>query len=200
MARTPPTTVTRVRLWRWRRNPLRRRSDVAEAWIVLVAWTLAVLGGGFAGVVAAQVTDSGFAARRAEVHAVSAVLTDDVAKTPTAASGDDRGRVWATVRWTDPGGSPHTGLVKVFPGAPDGTRLTVWTNRAGRVVSEPVTGTEATFQVVLTGALVAPLAGAAVWAAGWAGRSLLMRRRLAEWDEEWKQAGPEWRRFSGGRG
>ncbi|MEU2879366.1 hypothetical protein ABZ651_24505, partial [Streptomyces sp. NPDC007070] len=33
-----------VRWWRWRRNPLRRTSDVVEAWLLLVAWTLAVLG------------------------------------------------------------------------------------------------------------------------------------------------------------
>ncbi|MYS43445.1 hypothetical protein GTY23_19820, partial [Streptomyces sp. SID5998] len=42
-----------VRWWRWRRNPLRRTSDVVEAWILLVAWTLAVLGGLVAGLLTA---------------------------------------------------------------------------------------------------------------------------------------------------
>ncbi|MGW4821954.1 hypothetical protein ACWEP4_23940 [Streptomyces sp. NPDC004227] len=98
---------------------------------------------------------------------MSAVLTDDAAKAPPAASGYDDGRVWAAVRWTGMDGSPHTGQAKVFPDAPAGTRLAMWADRAGHVVSAPVTGTEAPLQAALTGALAAPSAGAAVWAAGW---------------------------------
>ncbi|MGN5377661.1 hypothetical protein ACQ4WX_07880 [Streptomyces lasalocidi] len=48
MARTPPTTVTPVRLWRWRSNPLRRHSDVIEAWIILATWVFALLCGAVA--------------------------------------------------------------------------------------------------------------------------------------------------------
>ncbi|MFE9451790.1 hypothetical protein [Streptomyces sp. NPDC006739] len=200
MTRTPPMTVTRVRLWRWGHNPLKRHSDVVEAWIVLVTWALALLGGVLAGVVAAQATDSAFAARRAQVHAVSAVLTDDAAKTPSGGSGYDNGRVWAAVRWTDAVGNVHTGQAKVLPGSHVGSRLTVWADRTGGIVSPPPSGTGATLQVVLTGALVAPLAGATVWAGGWLIRTRLLRRRLAEWEEEWEQVGPEWRKRSGGRG
>ncbi|MBV2357641.1 hypothetical protein KUM39_25305 [Streptomyces sp. J2-1] len=200
MERTPPTTVTRVRLWRWRHNPLRRHSDVVEAWLVLVTWVLALLGGVIAGVVAAQATDSAFAARRAQVHAVSALLTDDVAKTPPGGSGYDDGRVWAAVRWTEADGTVHTGQARILPGSPAGSRLTVWTDGTRRVVSPPPSGTGATLQVVLTGALVVPPAGATVWAVGWLIRVRLIRRRLAEWEEEWEQVGPEWRKRSGGRG
>lgn len=39
----------RVRLWRWRRNPLRLRSDLVEAWIMLVTWVFALVGGLLAG-------------------------------------------------------------------------------------------------------------------------------------------------------
>ncbi|MFI9809210.1 hypothetical protein ACIHEJ_33515 [Streptomyces sp. NPDC052301] len=200
MTRTPLSSATRAWLWRWRRNPVRRHSDVVEAWIVLAVWALALLGGVLAGVVAAQVTDSASAARRAHVHPVSAVLADDAARTPPAGAGNDDGRVWATVRWTGADGSVHTGLAKIFPGAPVGSRLTVWTDRTGRIVSPPPSGTEATLQAVLTGALVAPLAGATAWAGGRLIRARLLRRRLAEWDEEWKQVGPEWRNLSGGKG
>ncbi|GAA3901711.1 hypothetical protein GCM10023084_62730 [Streptomyces lacrimifluminis] len=31
----PPEELPRVLLWRWRRNPLRRRTDLAQAWITL---------------------------------------------------------------------------------------------------------------------------------------------------------------------
>ncbi|MFJ4525509.1 hypothetical protein ACIP4Y_31910 [Streptomyces sp. NPDC088810] len=200
MTRTPPTTVTPVRLWRWRRNPLKRHSDVVEAWIVLAGWLLALVAGIFAGVVAAQASESAFAARLSQVHPVAAVLTDDAARTPAAGSGYDDGRVWAAVRWTDADGSVHTDRAKVLPGAPAGTRLTVWTNQSDRVVPAPVTGAAADLQSALTGALVAPAAGALVWGAGWLVRSRLIRRRMAEWDEEWKQIGPRWGNLSGGRG
>ncbi|MFF7969882.1 hypothetical protein [Streptomyces sp. NPDC007905] len=200
MAGTPPTTVTRVRLWRWRRNPLRRHSDVVEAWIVLVTWILAVVGGVLAGQAAAQSMDSAFSARRAGVHAVSAVLTDGAVKTPPAGSGYDDGRVWAPVRWTTGDGAVHTDRTKVFPGAPAGSQVTVWTDGTGRLVSPPASPAEAMLQTVLAGLLVAQAAGTAVWAGGRMVRARLVRRRLAEWGEEWKRVGPEWRNLSGGRG
>ncbi|MEU2060806.1 hypothetical protein [Streptomyces sp. NPDC013455] len=200
MTRTPPTTVNRVRLWRWRPNPLRRHSDVVEAWTVLAAWVLALVAGVLAGVLAARASAAAFEARLAQVHTVSAVLTEDSARTPPAGTGYDDGRVWAAVRWTDGDGSVHADRAKVLPGAPAGTRVTVWANQDDRVVPAPVSGASADVQSALTGALVGPLAGAAVWGAGWGVRKRLIRRRMAEWDEEWKQIGPRWGNFSGGRG
>lgn len=198
MTRTPPPAVTRVRLWRWRRNPLRRASDLVEAWVVLATWILAVLGGACAGWAAAHSVDAGLAARRAQVHAVSAVLTDGAVRTAPDGSGYDDGRVWAVARWTGPDGSVHTDRAKVFPGAPAGTRVTVWADRAGRSVPPPASRAEGMLQTVLTGTLVAQVTGTAVWAGGWLVRGALVRRRLTEWDEEWKRVGPEWRNFSGG--
>ncbi|QHA09417.1 hypothetical protein GQF42_05065 [Streptomyces broussonetiae] len=200
MARTPPSTVTPVRLWRWRRNPLRRHSDVVEAWIILATWVAAVLCGAGAGLVAAHSAESSYSARRAQVHEVPAVLTEDAARTSASGTGYDDGRVWATVRWTDPRGKVHTDRAKVVPGEPAGSRVAAWTNSAGRIVSPPIAGAAADLQAALTGALVAPSAGAAVWLAGWGVRARLIRRRMAEWDEEWKQIGPRWGNLSGGRG
>ncbi|MEU2439583.1 hypothetical protein ACFY9A_07775 [Streptomyces rubradiris] len=200
MTRTPPTAVTRVRLWRWRRNPLKRHSDVVEAWIVLAGWLLTLLAGIVAGVAAARTAESAFTARLAQLHPVSAVLTDGAPRTPGAGGGYADGRVWATVRWTDANGTVRTDQVKAAPGASAGSRVTVWTDRAGRVVPAPVTGTAADVQAALTGALVAPTAGALVWGGVRLVRGSLIRRRMAEWDEEWKQIGPRWGNLSGGVG
>ncbi|MFF5854552.1 hypothetical protein ACFY8B_02765 [Streptomyces sp. NPDC012751] len=198
MTRTPPTTVTRVRLWRWRRNPLKRHSDVVEAWIVLAGWALALLVAAVAGLVAVHASQSAFTARLARAHPVSAVLTDDTARATAAGSGYDDGRVWAAVRWTDEHGAAHTDRARVVPGAPAGSRVTVWTNQADRVVPAPVTGAAADLQSALAGVLVAPAAGAVVWGAGRLVRNRLIRRRMAEWDAEWKQIGPRWGNLSGG--
>src|SRR5262245_57041990 len=48
-----------VWLWRWRRNPLRRRSDALEAWIVLAVWSVTVIGGVLAGLAAAHSVERG---------------------------------------------------------------------------------------------------------------------------------------------
>ncbi|MFK0156108.1 hypothetical protein ACIQVK_29065 [Streptomyces sp. NPDC090493] len=200
MTRPPASTATPVRLWYWRRNPLRRHSDVVEGWILLVFWVLALVCAAYAGTLAAQVTYSASSARLSQVRAVTAVVTDDTATTRASGGKYDDGRVWATVRWTDPDGSAHTDLAIIPVGDPVGTRVRIWADRAGHVMSTPVSGTTATVQAALAGALVAPLAGAAVWAVGKGIRIRLIRRRMAEWDDEWRRVGPSWGNHGGGRG
>ncbi|WP_237523014.1 hypothetical protein [Streptomyces sp. SID1328] len=64
----------------------------------------------------------------------------------------------------------------------------------------PASMAESMLQTVLTGVLVAQITGTAVWGGGRLACGSLVRRRLAEWGEEWSRVGPEWRRLSGGRG
>ncbi|MGW3114164.1 Rv1733c family protein [Streptomyces sp. NPDC001091] len=200
MTRTPPETITPLRLWRWRRNPLRRHGDLVEAWVVLLTWVLVVLGGALAGYAAASSVDSTLTARRAEVHQVRAVLTGPAPKTPPSGRGYDDDRVWAAVRWTDDKGAVHTDRAKVSPGAAAGSTVTLWSDGTGRTVPPPASLAEALLQTVLTGVLVAQITGTVVWASGRLACGSLVRRRLAEWDEEWERVEPEWRRLSGGRG
>jgi hypothetical protein len=193
--------ATRYLLWRWRRNPLRRGSDVVEAWIVLATWVLALLGAVVAGLAVASAAEEAFAQRRAEAHAVSAVLTEDAADArPAERTGYHDTRVWATARWTAPDGSVHTGRAKAAPGTDQGTRVTLWTDDEGRLVAKPPSAMDAALQAAAAGVLVTPVTGAAVWYGGTLFVRHLMRRRLAEWDAEWKRVGPRWNNLSGGRG
>ncbi|MFC9157993.1 hypothetical protein ACFTT0_23775 [Streptomyces bauhiniae] len=200
MTRTPPETITPIRLWRWRRNPLRRHGDLVEAWVVLLTWIFVVLGGALAGWAAASSVDAALAERRDQVHEVRAVLTGPAPKTAPSRGGYDDDRVWAKVRWTDGEGAVHTDKAKVSPGTPAGTTVDLWTDGTGRTVPPPASLAESMLQTVLTGVLVAQISGTAVWAGGRLVCGTLVRRRLAEWDEEWSRVGPEWRRLSGGRG
>ncbi|WP_190197572.1 Rv1733c family protein [Streptomyces djakartensis] len=195
MAVTRHGSADRVRLWRWRSNPLRRRSDRVEAWIVLLTWVLVVLGGAIAGLVAAGAADRALAAQRAKAHAVSAVLTERAPKSSQATTDGSRSdTVLARVRWTAPGGSTHTGRTEAEPGAAAGTRVTVWTDRTGELVDAPLNPAEATIQAAATGVLAGTGTGAAVWTVGRLARVRLDRRRLAEWDMEWERVGPQWRK------
>ncbi|MEU1474004.1 hypothetical protein ACFYZ8_08935 [Streptomyces sp. NPDC001668] len=194
MATTRPARLRKVWWWRWRRNPVRRRSDIVEAWIVLATWTLALLGGLLAGAAAGLAMEDELAARRAALHTVSAVLTENANRTPTV-TGDGSGEtVRAKVRWTSLDGSPRTGVARVEPGTAAGTPVTVWTDRRGDLVRAPLNAAEARLQSVLTGLLVAAGTGAAALGGGRLARLRLDRRRLRDWEAEWARVAP-----SGGR-
>ncbi|MEV6739728.1 hypothetical protein AB0N14_23445 [Streptomyces sp. NPDC051104] len=192
MATTCRTAGTRVWLWRWRRNPLLRRSDRFEAWIVLVTWLLVLLAGVLAGRAAAGAVEHGLAVRAAHSNPVRALLTQDAARTTEDVHAYGNGGVWANVRWSAPGG-PHTGLARVEPGLKAGDPVTVWTNDGGNLVSKPATGAETRLQASLVGTIVGCGAAGGVLACGWLVRGRLERQRMEEWDREWECVGPQWR-------
>ncbi|MHA5048246.1 Rv1733c family protein [Streptomyces sp. SD15] len=187
--------VPKVWLWRWRRNPLRRRSDTLEAWIVLGAWALTVLGGVLTGLLATQSVEDGLARERAEWHSVLALLTEDVSGSTEPATGADM--VWAKVHWTAADGSPHAGQARVPVGSSAGTPVTVWTDLDGRLVTKPATPSQARLRASLVGTLVGVGVAAVPFVGGRLVRGRLERRRMDRWDEEWQRIGPLWGRKTG---
>ncbi|MFH8341976.1 hypothetical protein [Streptomyces sp. AM6-12] len=184
----------RVWLWRWRRNPLRRRADVVEGWVVLGVWLLTLLAGVLAGLMAARSVAQGLARERADWRPVVAHV---VAGAPEASAGHrhvrggDRG--WAEVRWRVADGSVHTGRVRAVPDV--GTRVTVWTDARGHLVGSPVTPGQAAFRADLIGALAGVGAALVPFTGGSLLRARLERRRMAAWDTEWARLGPQWGRM-----
>jgi hypothetical protein len=126
---------TRVPLWRWRSNPVRRRDDVLEAWLVLVMWVLVAAGGTAAGVVTAHAADQVFARQRADRVPVRAVLLDDVPRPATSGLGGDLGS--ARVRWTNSDGSTHSGTTLVPTGTKAGSAVRIWIDGRGRPSTQP---------------------------------------------------------------
>ncbi|MEV8596028.1 hypothetical protein [Streptomyces sp. NPDC052012] len=195
MARTRGARLPRVRLWRWRRNPLRRRSDVIEAWLLLATFVLALLAAVFAGLLGARAVDASLDERRAQTRAVPAVLTKDAADAlPAPVSEEGAGHVWAPVRWTAPDGTSRTGRAKTEPGEKAGSPVTVWTDRTGRLVTKPPEGAEARFQIVMAGVTVAVASGGLLLCGGGVVRVRMRRRRLDRWEAEWRQVEPMWRK------
>ncbi|GAA1421660.1 hypothetical protein GCM10009601_21920 [Streptomyces thermospinosisporus] len=195
MARTPGARPRRERLWRWRRNPLRRRSDVAEAWVQLATHVLALLTAVCVGLLAAGALGSSLADRRAEDRPATAVLTKGTADAVPAPVTDDGGAgVWTTVRWTDRDGATHTGRAEVPPGRKAGSTVTVWTDGSGRLVTKPPEGVEAHFQVVMGGVTVGAACGGLILGAGWLVRRRIRHRVLDQWEAEWQWVEPMWRK------
>jgi hypothetical protein len=185
-----------VWLWRWRRNPLRRRSDALEAWIVLAVWAVTVVGGVLTGLAAADSVERGLALERAEWHPVVALLTHDAPKV-TAATAAGGEQVWAQVRWTAADGTSRTGQARVAVRSARGSAVTVWTDHDGSLVTQPDTAAQAQVRAAMVGVLMGASVAAVPFVGGRIVRERLERRRMARWDEAWARFDPMWGRKTG---
>ncbi|MFG2129440.1 hypothetical protein ACGFNV_16800 [Streptomyces sp. NPDC048751] len=188
----------KVWLWRWRRNPLKRRADAVESWVLLGAWALTVLAGVLAGLTAARSVEDGLARERVEWRPVVARLTEQAPGSapdhPGAGGGE---RVWAKVSWIATDGSAHSGQARVEAGSAEGAAVTVWTDPQGRLVTKPATVSQAQLRASLIGGLAGVSAAAIPFVGGRALRTRLERHRMDQWDAEWALLGPLWGRKTG---
>ncbi|MFD8234715.1 hypothetical protein ACFV20_22925 [Streptomyces sp. NPDC059696] len=182
---------------RRRHSPLRRRSDVVEAWTVLVVAALLLLGAPLAGVAAARWAHgearSLAVQQRAERHRVRAEVTARNDSLPSVQAGG-RHAYRTTVRWTDPGGATRTATARVPADTRQGETVDVWVDERGRSVAPPLDGA-AVWQHTLTMGICAAGGTALVVLFGhFLVRRVALRRRMAEWDRAWARTEPEWTR------
>ncbi|MER6082135.1 hypothetical protein [Streptomyces sp. NPDC001833] len=188
-------------LWRWRRNPLRRATDLAEAWVALAALVLIVVAapllGSFVGAAAQDSLQRSVRQQQHDRHLVLATVVRKLGGAPVepdpdaTSVHDTRSRVLAD--WTAPDGTRQEGPVLTTIKSPHkGDHFDVWTDRQGVVTARPLDTATATTHAVLAGF------GAALLAAGLVegGRRTIVwrmvRRRYARWDQAWDRAGPDW--------
>ncbi len=176
------------------RNPLRRAIDRIETAAMLGLFTLFLIGGPAAAVIAGKLADAGglrTEQAQASWHAVPAVLLHSAP--PARGPANPASSVaWVKARWTAPDGSPRTGSVLVGAGTRAGAAVTVWTDSAGRLTPPPLRHFQVVDQVILA-AVTAPAALAvALLGAGWAVGRVLNRRRLVHWEAAWSATGPQW--------
>ncbi|MFJ2829797.1 hypothetical protein ACIPC1_19950 [Streptomyces sp. NPDC087263] len=194
-------------LWRWRHNPLRRGTDLAEAWVALAAIVLIVavvpLVGVAVGAAAQSALQQSVRDQRAARHEVAATVVRKLALGPmdpdpeTAAGRDAHSRVMAN--WTAPDGTSQHGAVTAALKSPvPGDHFTIWTDLHGRTVPRPLDGATATTHAVLAGFGVVVMAVGLVEG----GRRLIVwrmvLRRYVRWDRAWDKAGPDWGRTGAG--
>ncbi|MDH6553281.1 DUF3592 domain-containing protein [Streptomyces sp. SAI-041] len=189
---------TRVRGWRWRRNPLRRRSDVVEAWTVLAVAVLMLLGAPLIGaVVGGWAHDDARAVaaeQRAERHRVRAEVVGRVAdSSPTVQGGRERS-YRATVRWTDAEGATRTATARVPAGTDEGEKAYVWFDSRGRSVAAPPDGTAIWQHTLVMGACGAGATIAVILFGHCLVRRVAARHRLDEWERDWALTEPQWTR------
>ncbi|MER5427640.1 DUF3592 domain-containing protein [Streptomyces sp. NPDC002588] len=190
----------RVRGWRWRKNPLRRRSDVVEAWTALAVAILLLVAVPLTGVVAGRWAHD--EAQRiaqqqsAERHRVRAQVVGGVPDSLPSADGVRARTYRVTVRWTPPGAGekPRTATARVPEGTHRGDVVDVWFDTRGRSVPPPAATTVVWQHTLTMGVCAAGGAGAVVLLGYGVVRRVAMRHRLGEWDREWARTEPEWTR------
>ncbi|KQW02370.1 hypothetical protein [Streptomyces sp. Root369] len=177
--------------WRWRNNPLRRREDIAEAWLMLALCALVAVGGTAAGLVTAHATDETLAQLRSDRRSTHAVLLTDTSEHVSAvrSSGD---KVSASVRWRTPDGSARTGRTLTDTGLKAGTRVVVWQDSHGKLTAAPPSAGEAAVEAGVLGTAAGLALTGAVLGVGAVVRWRLDRQRIDSWGREWDLAGPQW--------
>ncbi|KES09056.1 membrane protein [Streptomyces toyocaensis] len=196
-AQPPPGPPSRPLLWRWRRNPLRRRTDALQAWLGLgvLITVLAV-----APVVAVLVADAARSHyedtarhQRQTRYETDATLTEDAPRHPEPGSDEEKKtRYPVEVRVVTREGRTRATRTEVQPGLTAGNTVRLWITADGEAAEAPLTAREirsrtmgwalvAAIGVVLTGAAAHALTGLA-----------LRRRNLARWDTAWAETAPRW--------
>jgi hypothetical protein len=178
------------------RNPLRRKSDRAETYILAGSLAAAIAVAPFAAQLASQAGQA--AAQRtqrselASSHEVKAVLLQSAGRT---ASGYPFGSEFPVrVRWSTPGGPERTAQIVVPAGTREGSTVNVWVNTAGHLTSPPLNAGEVAGQADLASA--GAIAGLALLylCEAVVVRQVVNRRRLAAWDADWAVTEPAWNR------
>jgi hypothetical protein len=195
---TTPTTLWKRLTRRLGRdgNPLRRRSDVIDAWLVPVAIVL------FLALcpVVVSVTGSWMrAANISERHAqanwqhAQGTLVQSVPGPMQASHGTNTWITWAPAHWTV-NGVHRKGDVPAQAGARAGTKVTVWWDSKGKVQMPPLSAGGAGSRILEARAGGIAVLLAAIGIMLMLVRRFLDRRRLAGWESAWLTVGPTWSR------
>ncbi|MFC8508764.1 hypothetical protein ACFU3J_19140 [Streptomyces sp. NPDC057411] len=198
---------TAIGLWRWRRNPLRRTTDLVEAWVAFTAALLLCLAVPAAGVAAGLSANASlqrsvraqYAERVPTVARVVRVADEATGERADEAAGEQRLRPAVVADWTAPDGRRHTGTVTTTrQHAHPGDSFPLWTDRSGRAVTPPMHPETARAHALIAGLTVAALAALVVESVRRLVVHRLVQRRYARLDRAWAQAGPDWGRTGTG--
>ena len=172
------------------RNPLRRGSDRLETAVLavlviafLVAAPFTALASGSWALARAHQAQL---AERASSYQVSAVVLK--LEPQESAYGNPQ----AQARWTAHDGRVVTGEISVPLYASVGATEQLWTTADGQPTSPPLEDSQVTGQADVAEALGVGALAVLLTVIGLVTRWTLDRRRMADWDAQWRATGPRW--------
>jgi hypothetical protein len=182
------------------RNPLRRRTDKIAACLAAVAIAVFLVGAPLLSMAAVGWADR---AAAAEQHAarswrqVPAVLQQGAS---ASAGWELPGYSWVRARWIAPDGRARAGLIPVSDAVSAGRVVPLWVDAAGSPIVPPPSRRTVPARQALAVVIAVGTPGIVLLCLACAGRWMLERRRLADWEAEWAAVGPVWTRRFRSRG
>jgi hypothetical protein len=179
------------------RNPLRRRIDRVESYLLAGLFAAAAAGAPFAVHAASQAAyTAALHTQQQQIatrHLVKAHLTEAAGTAGGYALSTD---VPANAVWATPSGVKVSGTVPAVQGSPKGTPVTVWIDASGNLTTPPMLTAQVAGQA--DAAMAGTIAGIAITYLAGAGiiRQVANRRRLAAWDADWVVTAQTWNRQS----
>jgi hypothetical protein len=176
------------------RNPLRRRADLIDAWLLPAALAaFLALVPVVAAVTGAWVRADNAAARHAQLswHRARAVLLQAAPGPEMSDNGASTWLVWTLARWSVDGRS-YTGDVPASAKSRAGSTETIWLDRTANVRVPPLTPPQVGNRVLAMTFIALAVLAVVLAGLGWLARWALDRRRLAGWETAWLAAGPRW--------
>lgn len=177
-------------------NPLRRPSDLIEAWLLpAVIAVFLIVSPLLVGAASAWVHNDNAAAKQAQRswHRVTAVLLQAAPGPLMSDNGANTWTTWTPARWTADG-RPHVGQVPAAAGSSAGSTVSVWLDRVGNVQAPPLNAVQIRNRVVLAAVVALTALAVFLTAVTMIARRLLDRMRLAGWAADWLSVGPQWSR------
>jgi hypothetical protein len=194
---TPTMTWTRLtRRLGSDHNPLRRRSDLIEAWLLPAAIVVFLALGPVVASVAIWLAHSDNAATRQaqrSLDPVPGVVLEAAPGPMMSANGSNSWIVWVPARWTA-AGHLRAGEVPAISGTRAGSVVPVWLDHAGNVRMPPLTAAQARDRVIVAASAALAALAAALACVALVCRSRLNRARLVSWEASWRSVGPQWSR------
>jgi hypothetical protein len=181
-------------------NPLRRRTDKIAARLGALLLVVFVIGAPVLSLAAVGWADRAAVAEQAATRSWRQVPAVVLQAAPPPAAGGVVGSSRVQAQWIAPDGRERSGRIPVSVGVAVGDRVRLWVDAAGSPAGPlpdhgAAVAREAAAPAVATAAL-----GIALLCLAWAGRRVLDRRRLADWEAAWATAGPQWTRRFRSRG
>lgn len=187
---TPPTTLwTRLsRRLAVDGNPLRRRSDVAAAWLVPGALAAFLVLSPLAVAAADALAHAGIASAEQAQRSwrqIPATTLEPAAGPAGPAKDSGSWTVWVPARWLV-AGEPQTGQVPVPAGTWAGRTVPVWLDPSGQVRIPPLPPGAVRDRVLAAAAMALASLALLVATVAIAAWGALTRRRLDSWDIAWR--------------
>ncbi|MFC4494351.1 hypothetical protein ACFPA8_09420 [Streptomyces ovatisporus] len=184
---------TRKWLWRWRNNPLKRRSDRVEAWVGLAAGVVMAASAPVTGAMASDALGDSLR-ENSQLTRTKAVLTENAPTTDSFATVTGDARVPAKVRWESADGHSRTARAPVEAGTPARTNVTVWLDSRGVPRQPPPGATEIMGESAAAGSAAAVATCFVIGGGCWLTRRRIDAARDKDWEREWAAVGPWWTR------